>query len=146
MRTHTLVVYLFGFSICQAAHGNTADSSQNPYQQISHSNVFRLKVPEPEKRREEAPPLLPKITLVGITTILKEKRAFMRVTLPVRSIGPAQEYSIILAQGQREGLIEVLEIDEKAGRVTINNYGTVMVLTFENEGSSRSGGSIRGQG
>jgi hypothetical protein len=43
--------------------------------------------------------------------------------------------SFILAQGQRDGEIEVLEIDEKAGSVKVNQSGTVTTLTFEKNGA-----------
>jgi hypothetical protein len=40
----------------------------------------------------------------------------------------------MLAEGQSEGDIEVLEIDEKSGRVKVSNSGTIMTLTFEKDG------------
>ena len=46
---------------------------------------------------------------------------------------PAKELSCILTVGQREGPIEVLEIDERAGSVTVNNSGTVQVLTLQQD-------------
>ena len=39
-----------------------------------------------------------------------------------------------MSEGQRAGPIEVLQINEKAGSVKVNNSGTVMVLTFEKDG------------
>jgi hypothetical protein len=68
-----------------------------------------------------------------------DKRALLKVYLPANPPEPAKEVSCILAVGQREGPIEVLEIDEVAGTVKVNNSDTVsnshavMVLTFEKE-------------
>ena len=45
----------------------------------------------------------------------------------------------MLREGQREGEVVVLAIDEKAGRVKVNNYGTEMVLTFDTEAPSSPG-------
>ena len=47
---------------------------------------------------------------------------------------PKPEHSYILGVGQREGDIEVLEIDDKAGSVKVNNAGIVVMLTFEKDG------------
>jgi hypothetical protein len=70
---------------------------------------------------------------VGITTF-GDKRALLKVKFPARPPEPAREVSCILTVGQREGPIEVLEIDESAGSVRINNSGTEMVLTLAQDG------------
>ena len=105
------------------------DASGNPYRGITTSNVFRLR---PAQRQEGFPPPapLPQVRPTGVTTILEDKRALLRVSYPARPPEPAREVSCILTVGQREGPIEVLAIDEKAGSIKINNSGTVMVLTL----------------
>jgi hypothetical protein len=40
-----------------------------------------------------------------------------------------------LTVGQREGEIEVLDIDEKAGSVKVSNSGAILTLTFEKDGA-----------
>ncbi|MDB6112707.1 MAG: hypothetical protein JWR69_4457, partial [Pedosphaera sp.] len=73
----------------------------------------------------------PKVKLTGITTILGNKRALFMVQ-EVPAPGKAQkEESYILTEGQRQGLLEVLEIDERTGRVKIKNDGSISVVTFE---------------
>ena len=62
--------------------------------------------------------------LVGITTILQEKRALLKVEFPAQPSEPAKELSCIVAVGQRVGPIEILAIDETAGTVRVNNSGT----------------------
>jgi hypothetical protein len=108
-----------------------ADTPGHPYLGIAGSNVFHLK---PLQRREADPPelALPRIKLVGITTF-GDKRALLNVFLPAAPPEPASEHSCILAVGQREGPIQLLEVDELAGRVTLRNSGKEMLLTLEYE-------------
>lgn len=127
-----------GLALCTAASAITAESSANPYQTIIDRNVFSLKPPTPPPDPAEvnkAPAL--KITLTGITTILGNKRVLMKTAAPQAKPGepPKTEQSYILTEGQRDGDIEVLEIDDKAGSVKVNNAGSVMTLTFEKDGA-----------
>jgi hypothetical protein len=108
-----------------------ADTSDHPYLGIAGSNVFHLKPPQPQVPGLQVVPL-PRIKLVGIATIGKT-RVLLKVSLPARPSEPARELSCILTIGQREGPIEVLEVDELAGKVTVRNCGRVMLLTLENE-------------
>jgi len=104
------------------------------YQGITKRNVFGL-VPPQIQIVEPPPPQIPKLTLTGITTILGNKRALMMEAEPGGKPGqPVQEVSLILTEGQREGNVEVLLIDEHAGSVKVNNSGTIMTLTFEKDG------------
>ena len=117
------------FILCTAAEAVGADSG-NPYQGIVDRNVFGLKPPPPPGKPEEKKIDLPPITLTGITTILGNKRALMNLQPPGK---PVQ--SFILAEGQRDGELEVLEIDEKAGSVKVSQSGTIVPLTFEKNGA-----------
>jgi hypothetical protein len=117
------------FILCTAAVGIGADS-ENPYQGIVDRNVFGLKPPPPPGKPEEKKVDLPPITLTGMTTILGNKRALMNIQPPGK---PLQ--SFILAEGQRDGDLEVLEIDEKSGTVKVNQSGTVLSINFEKNGS-----------
>jgi hypothetical protein len=58
------------------------------------------------------------------------------VYLPAAPPEPARELSCILTVGQREGPVELLEVDELGGRATVRNSGTEMLLTLENEKSA----------
>jgi len=112
------------------------EAPSDQYRAIPERNVFGLRPPPtPAPTTNPAPPL-PKITLTGITTILDNKRALMKVAPTALKPGDTnKEWSLILTEGQREGDIEVLQIDERAGSVKVNNAGTVMVLTFEKDGA-----------
>ena len=105
-----------------------AGTSGHRYMEIAARNVFRL---QPPRRAPDPPPApLPRITLVGITTILPVKRALLKVQFPAQPPEPAKVINCILALGQREGPIEILAIDETTGSVRVNNSGTEMLLSF----------------
>lgn len=122
----------------------TADNPTARFEGIPKRNVFGLKQPEQKiEKQPEAP--VPNVLLEGITTILGNKRALLKM-LPAASPGapaaPGQprqadapkETSLMLTEGQREGGVEVLQIDESAGAVKVNNSGQVVTLTFDKNG------------
>src|ERR1043165_2378007 len=104
--------------------------SENPYHDIVTRNSFSLLPPEAPKP-VEAPKPPTNVKLTGLTTTMGSKRALLLVQEP----GPgAKEQSVILREGQREGDVEVLEIDEKEGMVKINNGGVASTLSFDKDG------------
>jgi hypothetical protein len=116
--------------------------TDTPYQAIVDRNVFSLKPPPPPpvNNPDANKPPPPPITLTGITTILGSKRAFMSVNMPAKPPEPAKVQSFMLSEGQRDGDIEVLEIDEKAGMVKVNEFGSITNLTWEKNGLKMAGG------
>ena len=136
----TLSCVLSGLLLCAAAKAIGADSA-NPYQGIVDRNVFGLKPPPAPPRPEDNKPPPPKITLTGITTILGNKRALMNVAMPAKPPEPARQKSFILAEGQRDGEIEVLEIDEKTGTIKVDDFGTVMTLNIDKDGPKLPAGA-----
>jgi hypothetical protein len=137
-----LVCLVSGLAVCTTTPGvpvNSLETSGNPYQSIVDRNVFSLKPPPPQADPVEVnKPTALKITLTGITTILGNKRVLMKTPPPPSKPGqgqPQTEQSYILTEGQREGEIEVLEIDERAGSVKVNNAGSIQTLTFEKDGA-----------
>jgi hypothetical protein len=107
-----------------------ANTSANPYQGIATRNVFGLKPSEPQVWTPAPRAALPVVKLVGITTI-GGRYALLKLLLPARPPDPAREESCVLAVGEREDPVELLEINESARSVTVNNSGTVMVLALE---------------
>ena len=105
--------------------GNLRGFADNPYlENITNRNVFSLKpIPPPPDPAELNKPKPSKITLTGIMTILGKKQALMKAPpLPPSKPGEQpKEQSYILAEGQRDGEVEVLQIDEKEGTVKIAN-------------------------
>ena len=118
------------------ARAVTSDPSANPYQSIVDRNVFSLKPPPPPPDPEANKPPPVKITLTGITTILGNKRALMKTPAPPGKPGePAKpEMSYILTVGQREGEIEVLDIDEVGGNVKVRNGNIEVTLNIDKDG------------
>jgi len=124
---------LLGLSLCQAARALVPEPDH--YRAIPDRNLFGLRPPQ-LATNEPPPPQLTKILLTGITTILGDKRALMKTLMPAGKPGEqAKEQSLILSEGQREGEIEVLAIDEHAGSVKVDNSGTIMTLTFDKDGA-----------
>src|SRR5258708_30320869 len=60
------------------------------------------------------------------------------VSMQAKPPEPAKEQSLILTEGQREGDIEVLQIDEKNFVVKVNTFGTDQELKIE---APKSGGA-----
>ncbi len=117
------------------SRANVPERSPNDYEEIPRQNIFRLKAPDPPPKTEPEQPPRPKVILTGITTILENKRALMKVEpLPGKPGQDTKERSLILTEGQRDGDVEVLQIDDKAGAVKINHAGEVMTLTFDKDG------------
>lgn len=133
MRGEILLVLMLVI-LAPGANGQADSGSEGPYHRIIERNAFSLKpAPKPEDFKPPAEPP-PKITLTGITTILGSKQALMKVQVPPKKPDPAKEMSYIIEEGHRDGEIEVLVIDEKAGAVKVNNHGTIQDLNFEKDG------------
>jgi hypothetical protein len=76
-------------------------------------------------------PALPKVILTGLTTILGYNIALLKVQYPAKPGEPAKEQSLTLKQGERDGEIEVVDIDIPKETVQVNNSGTLMPVTFD---------------
>jgi hypothetical protein len=126
----TLVGVLAALALSASVRAVAPDSPDTPYRGIVERNVFGLKAPEDPNAFRPPPPPPVKITLTGITTILKRKCALLSAQPPNK---PMESY--ILAEGQRDNDVEVLEIDEKAGSVKINNHGIAQTLDFKTDGA-----------
>jgi hypothetical protein len=113
-----------------------AKAVNSPYAEIVERNVFRLSAPVISVVAPTTKPIvLPKITLTGITTILGRRVAF--ITIAGVKPGEAGE-SFMLAEGQGVNDIEIKNIDEKAGVVSVVNHGESQVLDFDRDGAKTS--------
>jgi hypothetical protein len=128
------MVLLTMAALCPAITGSGADTLGNPYERIVRRNIFGLRSPAPAQKVEAPATPLPNILLTGITTILGEKRAFLEITPLTRPPQPPKPQSCILTEGQREGDVQVLQIDAKSESVRILNTGVEITLTFEKNG------------
>src|SRR6266436_8393730 len=116
-------LFVVAFLVAATAIAGT----ENPYQGIVDRNVFGLRPPPPPPSNEPPKPPIPAINLQGITTILGKKMAFMTVQLPTKPGEQAKPgpTSFMLCEGERDGDIEVVSIDEIAGTVKVNDCGTI---------------------
>ena len=106
----------------------------NPYQSIIDRNAFNLNPPPPPETN--APPAPPnKILLTGVMSIGETTKAMLEITEP----GPGKlPHKPILAAGQKEHGVEVLDIDAEKGSVKVKNGGIEVVLTFEKDGKTNA--------
>jgi hypothetical protein len=137
-------VWLLGMLISWGASVCFIAAADNPYDSIVERNVFGLKSPPPPPPPPDNKPPPPKVTLTGITTMFGNKRALLKVQMPARPQEPAHEQSFILAEGERDGDIEVVEIDDTAGTIKVNNFGTLMTVAFDKESNKAPGGAAPG--
>jgi hypothetical protein len=98
----------------------------NPYDTIATRNAFNLKPVTVETSRPgEVFQPAPEYRLTGIAGFGASKWALLTKADPGK---PPQHFTI--RQGQREGPLEVVYIDEIANLVRIRNDGTLVELTF----------------
>ncbi len=102
------------------------------YQTIVDRNPFGLNPPPPPPPLEtvsNTPPANIKIT--GFATIFGKKRAFF--VIQPKDAKEMPQY-INLAEGEREGVLEIVNIAEENGEARIKNAGVEMVLSLQNNG------------
>jgi hypothetical protein len=121
---------LSGLLVAAGMATSKGSVTEGPYQAIVKRNAFDLR-PVPEQHLVDTVVPFPQFTLVGITTILGDKRVFMKMQPPGPHRATPEERSIMLIQGQPEGDIEVLEIDEWMGCVKLRYAGRVTTVAFE---------------
>lgn len=117
-------------AICSSAAVRAAPSAEQ-YGQIPARNLFGLHEPI-QPTNEPVKPQLPKIDLRGITTI-NGKLAFLNVQHPPKPGEQQGQESLMLTEGQRESGIEILQINEIAGTIRVNNSGTEMTIGFDKD-------------
>jgi hypothetical protein len=93
----------------------------NPYCVIFQHNVFGLIPPPPADINTSAP--LPDITLNGIMTVFDRKYALFKL----RAMGGK---SYLLGEGQCDGEIKLLSVDDRAGVIRVNNHGVVQTIAL----------------
>ena len=110
------------------------------YASIVERNVFGLKPPPLPPGPEDSKPPPSNITLTGIIT-LGGKKALMTTPPTGGKPGvPATPESYILKEGERQGAIEVISIDEVNFVVKVRNAGQEQTLDFKNNGPKLAAG------
>ena len=134
MRTgKTLALALSSLTFSSGVLALTSDSPSGPYHGIVERNIFDIHAapPPPKVDPEANRPPPPNVRLQGIVDILGRKQVLFKVQLPPKPPAPAKEESFILTVGERQGEIEVLNINPKAGTVQMKVYGVVTNLSLE---------------
>jgi hypothetical protein len=75
----------------------------------------------------------PRILLTGVTDILGERVALLKLEFPAKPPQTPTERYLILAEGQRDGDVEVLRVDVHAGIVTLACDGGLTTLSLERD-------------
>jgi hypothetical protein len=127
---------LAGVALCLAAHSMTPE---NEYGNIAARNAFGLVRASEHTPITNQPPALPRITLTGITTILHDKRVLLKVEWPTRPPEPVKVEFMILAEGEGQGDLEVLQVDVERGEVRLRVSGVVTTLTMDRDGAKLPG-------
>jgi hypothetical protein len=107
-------------------------STEQPYSAIWTRNVFNLTPPPPPpdtNKVENTPP--PNVKLIGIYTILGKTAVLSVLDAPERGQQAKKEEWYSMKEGERRGVLEVLEINPTARTVRIKNEEIVSTITFE---------------
>jgi len=127
-RARICVWFLMGTALSTSVGALASGTANFPYREIISRNSFGLKAPEEKPEPTPAVPLRPKIRLVGVTTILGKKIAFL--VIAGSESGRLPE-CLMMAEGTAENGVLLKEIDEKAAIVTVLNHGQEQVLEFK---------------
>jgi hypothetical protein len=119
--------------LCQSGSSQNSNSL-NPYRGISTRNMFGLRpIPAPQPREPTTPSA--EVILTGLSTITGRKLALLKLKFPAKPLERAREESCVLKEGEKDGPVQVLQINIKAGTVKVDNSGTITNLTFEKNGA-----------
>jgi hypothetical protein len=106
------------------------EDSSNPYAVITERNVFHLNPIPPPPPAEAPKEDLPVIKLSGFFKVSKKTHALFS-SAPKKKDEAWTYYN--LAEGEKEGVLEVVKIDEAEGKVEILNTGRPATLTLKED-------------
>jgi hypothetical protein len=128
-------------SLCVLAAASSFAVTAANYDQIPVRNLFGLKDPPVAPPPGSEKPAPPPILLQGFTTVLGRDRVLFKVSNPAKPPQPATEEAKIMAAGERDGEITVLEINPTDGIVKFDNHGTVETRNMKDHSARPTGGS-----
>ena len=144
-RRNHVVLTLGGLALIASYAVWGADAPPNPYEHIIVRNTFALKpVPPPAPPAEAPKPPAPKVTLTGITTILGSKIVLLKSQATAKPGEPAKDGSYMLAEGEGQDGIHVLEINTQDATAKVDCFGDVQTLTLSLKPPSGGGGPAPG--
>jgi hypothetical protein len=127
-------VGLGGLLCACVVQADVSAPKDTPYKVILERNAFGLReIPPPTLASTNPPPAPPvNIKLTGVTTNSFGKKAWLMIpAAPPKSPNP--QY-LSLSEGEKQGEIEVLEINERETTVKILNAGVPASLNFKDNG------------
>ena len=117
-----------------AARADVAEPAGNRYEVIHVRNPFGLKDPPPVVTSLPTNPVAPvNVKFTGITSDLAGKKAWLMIPGQPGGKNPNPQY-LSIPEHEKQGDIEVLEINEKDSTVKILNAGTTVELNFKDNG------------
>ena len=127
--------------VAAGVRADVTELKDNPYKVILDRNPFGLKDPPPQPDPSAAtnqPPVKVDVKFTGVTSDGSSKRAWF-----VIPPGPGrQPKTLSLSEGDSDGDLKVLEIDEKAPTVKVLNAGIPVVLNFKDHGVATPPASV----
>lgn len=137
---------LFSAATAAAIGASTDDSNgamEPPYARIAARNIFHL-VPVPSASPppavEASLPL--KLTPKGIMTIFGRVQVLFTMAEESRRGQPVKEHFLVLGEGEREGNVEVIRIDQENSVITFSNHGTIQELPLGRATPGNPGPSV----
>ena len=140
----TLPLGLLLFSSLLSAPASVRSIEDNPYGGIVERNAFAIKPPPPPSVATPPPAPPSNVELRGITTLLGRPQVLLNFKLPPKPPEPPKDRSLVMDVGQREGEVEVLEINPAAGTVRIRNQGTELAMNLKENASKPQGAPASG--
>lgn len=105
--------------------------ADNPYSTIVERNAFALKPPTPPAVVTPPAPPASNVELRGITTLLGRPQVLLNFKMPGKPPEPPKDRSLVMDVGQREGEVEVLEINPATGSIRIRNQGNELAMNLK---------------
>ncbi len=120
--------------------GNVAGLKDNPYKLILDTNPFRLKDPPPLTSESATNVVSLDVRVTGITSVGRTKRAWL--VIPPGPGRSEPKYLNNLSEGDSNGVLRIVEINEKEETVKILNAGIIVTLNFREHGLPAPAASV----
>lgn len=133
-------------SIADTTTAQPVPAQGNPFRLIAARNAFGIKdPPAPPPPVVDTPPPPPptpsNVTLTGFTLWQGRKKVYLQITEPGSKAPSFHD----MEEGDVQGEIEILSIDEKNETARIRNAGQEFTLNFKENGAKAAGGPAPGQ-
>jgi len=125
---------LGGVLLTVALRADVNGPADHPYQAIIDRNAFGLKPPPQVVNPTPTNPVVPvNVKFTGITSNSRGKKAWLMIPAqPGKNTNP--QYLNGLAEHEKQGEIEVVEINVKESKVKILNAGSLVELNVKGDG------------